>query len=141
MNRNLSRRRPHHTVALAAIATLLASLLLSFEVPAPAAAAGTIAHDTSTKTITFSGTDYSATFRYDNRAVITSLKLGGYETLNPGHGIYSAVNNGSWTTTQILGMVPTVTIAGSTATVGFTTAVGSETWTLTANDSNLAFKL
>ncbi|HET6507980.1 MAG TPA: hypothetical protein VFG42_14410 [Baekduia sp.] len=112
-----------------------------------ASAAATISDDTTNKVITITGdaSSYQLKLDYNNKAVITSYKVGTHETLGTatGGGIYSALttDDSTWVTSLsgVTGL--TRSISGNVVTVSFSTSLASETWTLTANGNDVVFKL
>lgn len=108
-------------------------------------AAPSISNDTTNKIVTITGTGYQLKFNYNSKAMITSFKLGTHEFLGSGSssgGIYSAVcSSGTWETSQSLSTSPTVSVSGSVVTATFSTSVANETWTFTAYDDRVTYRL
>ncbi|HEY0827733.1 MAG TPA: hypothetical protein VGE40_06540, partial [Bacilli bacterium] len=129
-----------------AFAFIMISISLLFLVPriSQVAEAATISHDTTNKIVTMNGSRYTMVFKYNGQALISSLVVDGKQTLDTSanSGIYSAIYNGAWVTTQSIAS-PAVTVNGTTnvVTATLSTSVADETWTFTVTDSNVKFKL
>ncbi len=125
----------------------LASTALALTPADPADAAVSLTQNSSNKTITAISGETTVTISYDNRAAITSLLLGGVETLDtgaPGHSSIQFDADGSSLTSLAPSSSPTVSVAGNAATLSFamsnSRAAVNEVWTLSADatDVNLS---
>lgn len=125
------------------ITTLLFTLIFTTNVT-NVYAAGTITQDNVNKTVTATCSNMTMVLNYNNKMIVSSLKLGGtVEVVDTTEYFHSAVcKGGIWTNTLSLAASPTVSINGNVATfTGISyTANGltvNETWTVTANDNDI----
>lgn len=110
-----------------------------------AAAATTIANDTTSRKLTVTGTRYVCIIDYNWRVLVSSLKVDGMETLQPdgsGPGIYTVAKvNGSYYSSLVLQVQPVASVSGNTATVTLNYGVASEVWTITGTDACVELKI
>lgn len=126
-------------VLLVALAAVFGSLLAQNE----RALASTITNDTVNKVVTMSGTNYTLKLNYNGKSRVTSFVVNGQETIDQvgSEGIYTAsLVGGTWYTSQG-GVVPAVSVLGSTVTETFSTAITSETWTFTVSDPSVTLQI